>query len=234
MCAARCSLVLLAVAMLLVASAAVQADVVAIVNPSFENPTPLTDLNDETGLCATPTGWTWTRPEVDAAGMFNMSQTSGPGPHVSSIPDGSQAVWANRSSLHQVLSESLKANTTYTLTAYAGARNDLNMNQFGDSDPTIRLGYGDTYGANLLSVATSNCPMPAKGAWNLWTVTYQTGSSPAGLGEHLRIELNMCSIQPLFDNVSLTATTVTPEPSSLVLVASSLIGLLAYTWRKLR
>lgn len=221
----------LAVVMMLASAAVVQADIVNIVNPSFESPTPLTDTNDETGLCATPDGWTWTRADLTAAGLFNLSQTSGPGPKVSSIPDGSQAVWANRSSLHQVLSATLKANTTYTLTLYAGARSDLDMNQFGDSDPTVRLGYGSTYGENLLTAASSNCPIAARGTWQLWTLTYETGANPAGLNQPLRVELNASSIQPLFDMVQLSSATV-PEPSMLAMVSASVMGLLAYAWRK--
>jgi hypothetical protein len=209
-----------------------QADTIAIQNPSFESPTPLTDLDDVTGLHATPTSWTKAAEGGSVwCGIFNLSQTQGPGPNVASIPDGIQAIWSNEGGyFYQVLDATLQANTNYTLTAYAGARSDLGFVAYGSSG-TINLGYGSAHGANLLTAASSNCSVPSNGGWNLWTVTFATGANPAGLGENLRVEINMNGTQQLFDDIHLTASTV-PEPSTLVLMTCGVFGLFAYAWRK--
>jgi hypothetical protein len=227
----------IAAAVVLAASiGAVRADVIVdIQNPSFESPTPLTDTDDEYGLKATPTSWT--KVMANDIGLFDLSMTGGPAPHVSSIPDGAQAVWGNSDNVdtnyvYQTLDATLQANTTYTLTAYAGARDDLGFTQYGaQAAGTIELGYGSDYGVNRLTADSSNCPVPANGTWALWTKTFTTGANPAGLGESLRVEINVNAVQQLFDNMQLTASTV-PEPAAIWLLATGLFGLLAYAWRK--
>jgi hypothetical protein len=214
-----------------------QADSISILNPSFESPTPLADDDTNAGLHATPTSWT--KVSANDVGMFDLSQTDGPGLHVSSIPDGIQALWGNSdavdtNAVYQVLGTTLQANTTYTLTAYAGARSDLSFVQYGGKTPgTIELGYGTTYGANRLTAATSDCDVPANGTWDLWTRTFTTDASPAGLGQPLRVEVNINAVQQLFDNVQLSAI-ATPEPGTCVLTTLGLFGLLAYAWRRRR
>jgi hypothetical protein len=219
-----------AAAVVLVASiTAAQAGLVdvPIQNPSFESPTPLTDDS------AYPTSWTTV--EANDIGLFDMSH--GPGSHVSSIPGGNQALWGNSDAVdtnyvYQTLTTALQANTTYTLTAYAGARDDLGFTQYGAKTAgTIELGYGSAYGVNRLTADSSNCPVPANGTWELWTKTFTTGANPAGLGDYLRVEVNVNATQQLFDNVQLTASTV-PEPGTLTMVVLGAFGLLAYAWRK--
>jgi hypothetical protein len=53
------------------------------------------------------------------------------------------------------------------------------------------------------------------------------------VGDSLAIFIDLGGAGTVVDNVRVTATpTATPEPSTLVLLASGLIGLLAYAWRK--
>ena len=196
-----------------------QAETITIDNAGFEAP-PTADY-----ASGAPTSWT-SRDASFNGGRFNGT---GPtfGPLVGGVPEGTQAVWANNSALYQVLSTTLQANTTYTLSVSVGSRND------GSSyhGATIALGYGDTFGANLLPKATTSEVAPALESWSTWTDTFVTDANPAGSGQFLRVELITPSAQTLYDNVQLTATT-TPEPSTLILLSTGLTSLLCYAWRK--
>jgi len=98
---------------------------------------------------------------------------------------------------------------------------------------TVRLGYagntsslGTTFGYD--SFAT------AKGTWSLHSVSaIYTGVS----GRYLTIGLGAVGAAGSwgggFDDLSLTITPV-PEPSTLALLATALIGLLCYAWKKRR
>jgi hypothetical protein len=212
----------------------VRAESITIKNGSFENPTTLTDTDDATGLHMTPDYWTKAAEGTTWCGMFSPTQTAtvdGPGKFVSAVPNGDKAIWGNQDSyFYQVLDATLQANTKYTFTVYAGARSNLAFSSWG-SDATIDLGYGSTYGANLLSATNRNCPTPGMGEWKLWTATFVTGDAPAGLDQNLRVEINIKGTQQLFDGVELSAAAV-PEPSTLAALVSAAFGLLAYAWRQ--
>ncbi|MDD5706379.1 MAG: hypothetical protein PHR35_10660 [Kiritimatiellae bacterium] len=178
-----------------------------IINGSFESPTPLANADNAYGLRATPALWTKTGAE---SGMFALGMTVGTGDHVASVPDGSQGIWANGGAFYQTIPATLQANMRYTLTAYAGARDDLGFKTAVYGPVTINLGYGNTYGVNYLTPVSTNFPTPGYGQWKLWTAKYVTGSSPVGLEQPLRVELNTAAVQPLFDHVQLLAERIAP------------------------
>ena len=130
----------------------------------------------------------------------------------------------------QNIGTNLAADTTYTLKV------DL-LNDWGYSQAA--LGYcialhagsyqpGLLYGTEQFTASDAKMEL---------TLTTTTGDSPLGLGQPLWIELTRLhatdGVNIPYDNVRLDGTII-PEPSSAVLLASALIGLVAYAWRKRR
>jgi lysophospholipase L1-like esterase len=125
--------------------------------------------------------------------------------------------------LFQVLTATVAANTTYTLSIVAIHPT------FADPFPggELRLGYvSETltpkrdYGLNLMTPASVDAPQPVNGpevddGYETWTYTFVTGPSPLGLGRPLRIEvLGGGGAQSLFDNVRLEARAAPPAESN--------------------
>ena len=129
---------------------------------------------------------------------------------IAALPDGSnQGIYSRGGDPYQVLSTNVAANTTYTLTVDVGDRTDT-----GFPGAELRLGVGNTFGANLLTATVVSNATPANGGWSTWVSTFTTGASPTAGA--LRVEIvNTGADQPAFDNVRLTAV---PEPSSLALL----------------
>lgn len=164
------------------------------------------------------------------------------GSSLDSIPGGGTYLHYNNGaseSIYQVLSETLAANTTYTINIQAIDRNNLTF-----KSSMIRLGYvsgtddgstgdmiaNDFYGENLLTANSVFNSIPVNGAaaddgWEDWTYTFVTGATPTGLGQQLRVEIVGSGVQSLFDNISMTATAV-PEPSTIALLLGSAGALL--------
>jgi len=195
---------------------------ITIVNPGFETNT------GTGGSTAAP----WMRGSNGSA-RVGISSYAGLGVQVDPVPGGGLYAHYNNGaseSIYQVLSDTLAANTTYTLTIQAIDRTDLAF-----QDGELRLGYAGTddgstgdmiandfYGENLLSPTVVFNPNPVNGAaaddgWEDWSYTFVTGASPAGLGEALRVEIVGSGVQSTYDNISLTAVAV-PEPSTTALL----------------
>lgn len=192
---ARLSRVALAVVVLLLVAVSAWAETITVLNPSFEEPV----LTSGSGIYVTPTSWS----KGGECGMWYVGQAGSPGAVMPSAANGTQALWSNGGYLYQVLGATLQSNTLYTLTIDAGKREI----SFG-SPVTVSLGYGSTYGANTLTPCAPSFVIPASLTWTHWTVKFQTGANPAGLGQALRVDLNMNSSQPMLDNIALTAEPV--------------------------
>ncbi len=186
---------------------------IAVANHSFEDgpsvPSPPGFSNE------LPVDWQ----AVVAGGGGRMTDLR---PELTTRPDGTAThAWSNGNDLFQVTGETIQANTLYTLSVDVGARGDL------DAPAEIRLGAGSTFNTNLLDAMFLSDPTPSRGTWETWEYSVFIDDANPFIGELLRIELLGLGIQPQFDNVRLTAQslTVIPEPTSVALWSLLGVGL---------
>lgn len=194
------------------------ADYISINNASFEDNVVFTKNNGygsyEVGLIP---GWVI---DNGIAGVWQPNSI----PFPSGVPDGSNvAIINNSGSISQILSDTLIANTTYTLQVYVGNRAGI-MNF---SIPVIELYAGET----LLN--DNNSTNPDDGFFNVATVTYSAQAGDANIGHNLKIVFKNAacqqgSCQISFDKVTLDVAkndTPVPEPATLLLLGLGLMGL---------
>ncbi len=138
---------------------------------------------------------------------------------VTGLPDGVNVAFAHTgvTTISQVLSDNLLANTDYTLQVGIGNRNDS----------TGFVGYQiQLLAGGVLLAQDNNSLSPTPGSFVTSTVNFSTSSSDPNLGQALEIRLVSLGIQSNFDNVLLdaeTTETAVPEPQSMFLLGLSLI-----------
>ena len=209
----------LATAMGCLGLAATSANAVSIFNHSFELPDRPNGFGGAPTINMADHGWI----EPGSGGIIQPDNLS----ILAAQPDGSDQVMGLNASNYAMAilddtysphtTTTLAANTVYTLTIDVGDRTDQ---VFGGGE--IRLGYGGTgvagdLGTNLLSATSVVNPTPSDGGWVIWTSTFETGATPAGLGQALRIEFVSGGTQTVIDNVRLDASAV-PEPTTTALL----------------
>ncbi len=195
---------------------AANAESIAIGNHSFETPDLVTDRSQAIGSD------TWRRVGdgsdplgLGAIGLFKrvdgtFASIVDPTPDPA---DGEQALYLNGAaeSIFQVLTDTLEANTTYTLTVDAGDRHGLafqpcELRMGTVSDPLVSADFGlNLLAATVVSNTTPvNDPVaddPEDG-WETWVTTFTVGDGV--VGDQLRVELvTTGTIQSIFDNVRL-------------------------------
>ena len=127
-----------------------------------------------------------------------------------------------------MLTDTLEANMTYTLTVDAGDRDGLafqacELRMGTVSDPLVSADFG----LNLLAATVVSNTTPVNGpgendGWETWVTTFTTGDGV--VGDQLRVELvTTGTIQSYFDNVRLEAV---PEPATMGLLALGGLALL--------
>lgn len=177
-------------------------------------------------------------PGFEAVGPWKRSDTGGEAVTFSYLPrtplselvdqvpgGGDHLAYSNGLPAHhiyQVLTDTLAANTAYTIRIVAIDRSDTDFSSF-----QMRLGHvpnvddgtegdgiaNDHFGEFLLKHPAELRPAPVNGAgtddgYKTWTTTYITGGNPRGLGKPLRIEIVGRGIQSLYDNIRLEALTL--------------------------
>jgi hypothetical protein len=130
--------------------------------------------------------------------------------------------------LTSTLTDTLAAGT-YTLTVAVGART-------GKVGADFRIDLGTGYAPDLASYIGSSTEV-SLGRLTDKTVTYTVFSDNLNFGNPIVITLSASNSavgthEVAFDNVRLDFVPAVPEPGTLVLVASGLLGLLCYAWPK--
>jgi hypothetical protein len=176
---------------------------ISIVNPGFETPV-LADGDYTLDFTNCP-GWS----DVDAqtaGGVWNpgLPGTAFPG-YGGNSPEGQNIAYVNNSGIKQVLTKTLTADTTYTLTVKVG-----NTDGFPWTGYKVQLLAGETVLAeddNTVAIAT--------GTFGTSTVTYTYDSGDSALlGQALQIRLFCLGSggETDFDDVKLTAKGPVPVP----------------------
>lgn len=92
----------------------------------------------------------------------------------------------------------------------------------------IIYGGGPALVANVYSVAASQ-------GWTHGSISGTATSTTAGtIGIVFKFVAGSGANQPWLDHVTLTQTSAVPEPTTIMLTMTGLVGLLAYAWRKRR
>jgi len=195
---------------------------VPIVNAGFEDP-----ILGEGGWTSTPTAWTNGYYDVTAPGVWVVGD-SGSGAYNPTAADGYGGVAAEGYNLmaatssagydkgmNQVLSATLQANTQYELSALVG-------NPFLFNGSTATADYRIELLAGGVLLASDTGPSPADDTtWTVARLTYDSGGSPAQLGEALEIRLLAVNFTDWkgvdFDDVKLTAAIPAPDPYTVSL-----------------
>lgn len=234
--------------LILFSSASVNADVIPVTNPGFEDTTGQTTFNEFT--FGVPIGWDLYNPAglLPNAGVFTGTlQPNGTDFFDDFAPEGDLvAILFNSAGqgdgeygIQQTLSATLQPNTNYSLTVEVGniasgiATNGTFFNL--DEFPGYRV---ELMAGNAVIAQDLNSLTIAEAEFETSTVSFTTGATHAQLGEALGIRLVNLNAIPAgftqatspdlevdFDQVQLMATSV-PEPAVLPILLV-ILGLLS-------
>jgi hypothetical protein len=174
---------------------------VAIANPGFE--TPVLADGAYTGDFTNCPGWSGVDAQT-SGGVWNPGLSGYTG-YGGNAPEGQNIAYVNSSGIEQVLTKTLTADTTYTLTVKVG-----NTDGFPWTGYKVQLLAGETVLAeddNTVAIAT--------GTFGTSTVTYTYDSGDSALlGQALQIRLFCLGSggEADFDDVQLTAEGPAPDP----------------------
>ncbi|HEY9621445.1 MAG TPA: PEP-CTERM sorting domain-containing protein [Crinalium sp.] len=130
-----------------------------------------------------------------------------------SLSPNDYVAFINRGSISQTLSDTLLADTTYTLNLNVGWRS-----VFRPVDYSVQLLAGSTLLAednltNLLQREGLTTSAISSGRFFLSSLTFTSTQSTLGIGQPLTIRLSSSGIQTNFNNLTLLAVSQTPTPT---------------------
>jgi hypothetical protein len=152
------------------------------------------------------------------SGLWNPTST-----YFTSSTGATNVAFSNGPTISQTVGATVQAGHVYTLTVEIGNRLDGS--------------YWDNPGANLLVTGTDGGTYyatgtePAQGDFSVYTATF-TGNA-LNAGDSITIDLTTSGDQGDFSAVSLVSNP-TPEPSSLLLLGTGLLGLAFVAFRKVK
>jgi len=203
------------------------ATVITVNNPSFET-LPATGLpigcgadcffsESDSGI----PGWEIAPGSVVRTGQFQPGTQDGNLTFFNSLSEGITSAYTNGGTIFQTVLPAVQDGQIYTLTVDLGHRNDI-----PSFDSSADLLVGGPGGQVFMATGTP----PPLGGWSTFTARFV--GTDANEGEPITIQLIGSPPQGNFDNVSLTSVPV-PEPSSMLLLGSGVLGLAQVIRRKL-
>ena len=218
------------VAALLVSGAQATSIPITVLNNSFE------DAGSTPGaLSLTISDWT----DMTNGTHYSQNATCADGycRLLLATPSAPSTAVSPNAQIEQVLSTNFAASTKYSLTVAIGGniQNPATDSDGGAYDIALYAGTTQLVAASGTNYVGSGPTMSYKDL----TITYDPSApgAPTGtVGDALQIQLKgkdnySGQFWTVYDNVRLTSEAV-PEPRHTVLLATGLIGLLCYAWRK--
>jgi hypothetical protein len=218
---------------------------ISILNPNFDAQSLAPGATAGYGFIPI-TDWSQNDVNNTAYTVYNPVATSYPGgvPGANNVADllsdgATASIW-------QFLTTDLQANDSYTLAGYAGFRLDTNI--FAPALDGCAGNVAVEAGGNILNPAViggniNNGTGCTPGTFTPFSITFSTGSSPAGLGQPLEIVLETLGTGSVYEPTELDYTGITlsdtanvispaPEPQSFAMLGAALIGLVVWAEKR--